>query len=103
MSIAAVNPVLQLAKAEDARRTAQARELRSALIQYQIDKGYLPNGINATPTPVCAYNATSTAGCVDLDALVEENYLVAFKPDSVEVDSNRLGYTVSQSASGGWK
>lgn len=96
--IGAINPSKQLASAKDATRRADARELQSAMMQYIIDNGVLP-GNQALPDnqaaamPICRSGQTD-AGCVNMDALVTNDYLTALPVDENEALDEVTGYQV---------
>lgn len=97
--ILAVNPSTQLLKAQDTKRTAHTREIKSAILQYQIEHGVLPTGITSIVQDICAYGSTAT-GCVNLDVLVDQDYITTLDRDVLETDADETGFTVVQNAGG---
>lgn len=95
--ISAINPQRQLCQARNSKRDSDARELKNALIQYLIDNAEYPNN---PPTGVenaidiCAYGAADTSGCIVMDALIDQDYLVSLQPDPDEENVNFIGYQI---------
>lgn len=92
--ITAINPRRQLGKATDLKRTAHAREIVSAIRQYQVDYGFVPNAITTTPRQICAYNAVVTTSCADIDEIVDLRYISGITRDTKETNVNFLGYNI---------
>ena len=95
--ISAINPQKQLCEVQNSKRDSNARELKNALVQYLIDNGSYPQTIptgSSNAAEICAYNASDTSGCLDMDALVASDYLVTLESDIDETDANLLGYQV---------
>jgi prepilin-type N-terminal cleavage/methylation domain-containing protein len=99
--ITAVNPRLQLANAQDAKRRADARTIQQALEQYLVDNGTLPNAssIPIGSTVMICKQGLSFAGCVNLDSLVP-TYAAAIPQDTTVLDANHSGFTVQKDAYG---
>lgn len=95
--ISAVNPQKQLCEVRNSKRDSDARELKSALIQYLIDNGEYPNnpptGVD-NAIDICAYGAADTSDCIVMDALIDQDYLVSLEPDADETNVNHIGFTI---------
>ncbi|TSC57620.1 MAG: hypothetical protein Greene041619_1048 [Candidatus Peregrinibacteria bacterium Greene0416_19] len=102
--VISINPLRQLSGTRDAARARTANELRSALRQYAIDKGTLPNessipSSRAGAVSICAYGL-SDSGCLSFDVLVPQ-YIATFPSrDPLETNPNHLGYTVYREGNG---
>lgn len=88
----AVNPARQMAQARDAERAAEANAILSAINQFQIDKGALPDCIDTTAKWIgttsgagyCDLSASDLiAGNVATDDAIIEGYIAAMPEDSV--------------------
>ncbi len=102
--IVAVNPSLMLSKAQDVKRSSQAKQLQNALNQYVIDKGGLLSDFTTvstsatSPTEMCKIGATDHSSCFVIDMLVPA-YVAKIVPDIAEpCSSNNLGYSMYRDA-----
>ncbi len=95
--IVAINPAKQFTDTRDAERYVMIREQQNAIVQYQIDQGQdpvtgVPNG-ETYAKKICRAGVTD-ASCVNLDALVTSDFLVALAVDPLETDVLVTGYRV---------
>lgn len=99
--IVAVNPSKQIAKARDAARVKDAKEIQNALAQHYIQVGSLSND-SKIPTGqgsskhICKQGVTEIVEptCVNLDVLVTQNILAALPRDPNEGCDNYSGFKV---------
>ena len=100
--IVAINPGKQLGDARNADRRSGVTTILNAVYQYSIDNnGTLPAGITASSTEVCASDAASCTGFIDLSVLtVNGKYLVGIPSEPQKVNANGAGYRISKNASG---
>jgi prepilin-type N-terminal cleavage/methylation domain-containing protein len=105
--IIAINPARQLAQARNAQRWADINAILNAVYQYTIDNnGTLPSTISTDGEEICATNATSCTGLVDLSVLTDnEAYLVSIPieplcPPSCDSSGNGVGYEISKDSYG---
>lgn len=92
--LAFLKPKQRIDEANDVRREVYARTLNQALTEYIFDTAEVPTGTSTTPTPICAYGVTDPS-CVNVDYLVDENYLTALEKDVLETGVLTIGYTVT--------
>ena len=97
--IFAINPSSQLCKAANTKRTAHAREIKSAILQYLISSSQIPAGISSGVMPICTYGITDVS-CVNLDVLVAQNFITTLEHDVLETNPIITGYTVYQNTGG---
>lgn len=99
--IAAISPRRGLLAARDVQRSLAAREIRNAVMQYQISNNGLLPAADEIPQSgqaakqICAFGVTGNADCVNLDVLVTE-YLAELPRDIVEPCVDFTGYTIRQ-------
>ena len=100
--IVAINPGKQLGDTRNAQRRSDVTTLLNAAYQYSIDNnGVLPSSVTATTTEICAANAASCTGLIDLSVLsLNGKYLVGIPQDPQKVTANGNGYTILKSVSG---
>ncbi len=103
--IEAIGPKKMLLSAMDASRRQTVRELQTALVQYQIDEGTLPNiddiiMADDGAKPICKEGVTLDATCVNIDGLIPE-YLAALPQDNSETNANYTGYKIYREPVGG--
>ena len=101
--IVAINPLKQLAAAEDVRRRNSANQLERALAQYLVEYDTFPGDSTipegaANALPICRTSFAESSGCINFDALVERtrDFLPCFPRDGSETNANRSGYAVYQ-------
>ena len=95
--IVAINPSRQIANTNNTQRTADVNTILNAVYQYAIDNnGALPFSSNGSQTEICATDATSCSGLIDLDDLTDnEVYLVSIPIDPTGLSTNGVGYTIA--------
>ncbi len=101
--ITAISPKRQLTAASDSWRQSAAREIKNALTQYVIDEGSLPAGIpigSSNALPICREDQAGETGCVDLDIILDEDYLTDLPVDSLEGSGALTGFTVYRETGG---
>ncbi len=97
--IIAINPGQQFAQARDATRQGHINSINKAILSYMISHyGDLSDlGIAPTATEICASDASSCTGLIDLTPLVSGGHLSTIPTDpSGGVDTNGTGYFISQ-------
>lgn len=103
--IVAINPGRQLGETRNAQRRVDVRTILSAIQQYQLRTGSLPEGIRTwsdcaedESQEICATGASSCSGLVDLSMLTDDQtYLTAIPVDpmgSITGGDNGSGYMV---------
>ncbi len=103
--IVAINPGRQLAQTRNAERKSDIKQIKSAMEQFYIDKGYYPASttLSATTTllEVCDTGATSSpsgitcTNMIDLSELVPV-YITAIPKDPQATTTNSAGYKVAK-------
>ena len=106
--IVAINPARQLAQARNTERRSDIKQIKSAMEQFYIDKGYYPASttLSATTTllEVCDTGASSSptgitcTGKLNLSELVPV-YITAIPKDPQATTTNSAGYKVAKDAS----
>ena len=96
--IVAVSPRSAIVAARDAERSLVSSQLHSAMIQYQLAQGNLPNaaGIGNGSTnakQLCAEGVTTNTNCVNVDGLVPD-FVTELPQDIAEPCADYTGYTV---------
>lgn len=96
---AAVNPRGHLIDARNAKRRADTSTIRSAVLQYVVDTGSVPDGVTQAEKPVCKPGVPCSGG-VSLDVLVDD-YIADIPADPLtEKTSTVTDYVISMDASG---
>lgn len=99
--IVAINPGRQLADTRNAQRKVDTRTIASAISQYRLRVGTVPDTLDAGDycgqsgsQEICATDASSCSGLTDLSVLTDDSaYLVAIPMDpSGSGDENGTGY-----------
>lgn len=103
--IIAINPGKNLGDTRNSQRQSDVTTILNGVYQYSLDNnGDLPSGITSTATEICATNASSCTGLVDLGALTTNGkYLVSMPKDpqcSSTCATNGTGYKVSKDSNG---
>jgi prepilin-type N-terminal cleavage/methylation domain-containing protein len=107
--IIAINPSKNLSDTRNSQRAADVNTILSATYQYYLDTNAMPpagtgTGITTSPTEICATNAVSCAGQVDLSAVTSnEKYVVSIPTDpqcATVCAVHGTGYSISKDASG---
>ena len=103
--IVAINPARQFAQARNSQRSSNVNTILNAVGQYAVEnKGAVPASITTTATEICATDASSCTGLIDLSVLTaSETYLVSVPADPSCPDAcatNGVGYTIIKSANG---
>jgi len=108
ITVVAINPGRQLAKARNQTRTADVNTIRNALKEYSLDnQGQVPSGITGTLKKICQSDASScntNSNRVNLSVI--EQYLAneALPEDPDKSDGDTLtGYEVAVSTQGNYK
>lgn len=100
--IIAINPSRQQVDTRNAQREADVTTILNAIEKYSMDNnGALPSSITTATTEICANDASSCAGLVNLDTLVDNGYLDTLPEDpqcSTACATNGTGYTVSKTS-----
>src|SRR3989344_1310247 len=96
--ITAISPKIQFTAARDAWRKAMAREIHSAITLYtDWNNGPPPAGILAgkcQKRPICRQGMGGQADCVDLDEIIDANFIVDWPVDVAEGSGALTGFTV---------
>src|SRR3989344_1308272 len=96
--ITAISPKIQFTAARDAWRKAMAREIHSAITLYtDWNNGTPPAGILAgkcQKRPICRQGMGGQADCVDLDEIIDANFIVDWPVDVAEGSGALTGFTV---------
>ncbi len=81
--ILAINPTKQLQDARNVQRRADVNTILNAVYQYSVDNdGAIPASVTTSATEICATDAGSCTGLVDLSVLTDnETYLTAMPND----------------------
>lgn len=106
--IVALNPAIQVAKANNAQRSTDVNTILNAAWQYSLDnQGSLPSGILASAdcagtvaAEICKTGGDCT-GLTDLSVLTtDERYIVSMPFDPTGATTNGAGYHVVKSVNG---
>lgn len=100
--ILALNPAKQLGDTRNGQRRADVNTILNAVYQYTIDNnGTLPTSITTTLTEICATDASSCSGLIDLDVLTtDQKYLTAIPTEPQKTDADGAGYMIKKSTNG---
>jgi type II secretory pathway pseudopilin PulG len=99
ITIIAVNPNKQLAKARDARRGIDVNTIINAVYEYSVDhNGLLPGDVPYDiPKFICAADAASCVNGVNLDALTG-SYIIGIPTDPKFATGTGTHYTIVRSS-----
>jgi prepilin-type N-terminal cleavage/methylation domain-containing protein len=106
--IVALNPAIQIAKANNAQRSSDANTILNAVWQYSLgNQGSLPPSVLASAdcsgtaaAEICKTGGDCT-GLTDLSVLtINEQYVVSMPFDPTESSTNGAGYHVVKSVNG---
>jgi len=106
VTIVAINPAKNFADTRNATRSADVTQILNASTQYTSEEGHSVSGLGTIPA--CPVDPTdppascigSGAGCVDLGAVLVDEYLVAIPEDPTTGSEADTGYTICQTAGG---
>jgi len=91
----------QIADTRNSQRASDVKVLIDATYQYAIDhKGELPVSIPLHAREICRGGGTDCTGLIDLDVLVDENFLFKIPTDPTTATFNGSGYHVVRSQGG---
>jgi len=104
--IVAINPAKQFADANDSQRSSNVNTILNAVGQYMVDnRGDVPATITASATEVCATNAASCSGLIDLSVLTDNETYIGNIPVDPScpatgycTNANGTGYTIMKTA-----
>lgn len=107
--IVAINPARQLGETRNAQRKVDVRTILSAVQQYQLKEGSVPPGIPSGTScgqdesqEICATDASSCSGLVDLSVLTDNQKYVTSMPidpqGSITGGGNGTGYMIYQNS-----
>ncbi len=97
--ILAINPSKQLGDTRNAQRKADVNTILNAVYQHALDNNNsIFSVIQTTPIEICATDAVSCVGYVDLSMLTaNEKYLTAIPDEPLKQNGDGAGYRISKS------